>query len=103
MEAIESRQAIVERLRELISEQNPLLQRLLPEARRWEDMGLDLVTGICLAFTDAPDVWERIRHLGDEMLAQLQELERIDRSGPGPEGHMASRVRWALGRNWDRP
>lgn len=90
------------RLRALVAEQRPLMERLLPEAKRWERRGLDVTTGLCLAFADEPEPWERVRQLGDEMLAVLQQLEEVDPSGP-KSGDLAHRMRWALGLQGDAP
>jgi len=96
------RAVIVERLRALIAEQKVLMQPLVPEAQTWEALGLDAKTGLMLAAADRPEEWERIRQLGDAMLAALHELEAADASGPGPERDMVARVRWALGKPEDR-
>jgi len=91
-----SREAIVARLRALLAEQEPLMNSLLPEARRWARLGLDIPTGFCLAFADAPAVFERIRQLDHELQAQLRQLEQIDPSGP-QSSDLVSRMRWAIG------
>jgi hypothetical protein len=91
-----SRAAIVERLQALAAEQQALISRLVPEAKSWEFMGLDVSTGLMLAAADRPDEWDRIRQLGDALLTTLQELEAVDPSGPGPGATLVARMRWAL-------
>jgi len=94
-----SRELIVERLRAVVDDQRARMKRLLPEAESWESRGLDVATGFCLAAADRPEKWERIRQLGDAMLATLLELEAIDPSGPGPQGGFVARLRWGLGKS----
>ncbi|MBI4419426.1 MAG: hypothetical protein HY560_01265 [Gemmatimonadetes bacterium] len=89
------RDALIARFRALAAEQQRLLGPLMPETRRWESLGLDAATGLCLALGDDPDLYERVRKLDHEMLAVLNELGEID-----PRAHfgdLESRIRWVLG------
>ena len=85
------RSALIERVHTLVEAQREALDCVREETARWRSTGLDVRTSVCVALADYPAVWERVRSLGAELAAALQELERLD-GGPVP----GDVLRWAL-------